>query len=82
MSTTMKLKLAYGDATTRNYSIADVNPSIDTTFVKGKIKAFNEQADTTDSAVQKTFISDNGYHVTSIIEAEIITTVEEVIYNA
>ena len=49
--------------------------------VKTKIQAFNTAAAISGSDVAKTFLSENGAPVSGIINAEIVTVEEQVIYN-
>lgn len=81
-TTALKLTMLYSDSDTRTYTINDLDSEkIVIDDVKTKIKAFNQAAATDNSDVKKTFISDDGYNVTEISEAEIVTTTEEVIYS-
>ena len=79
----IKIKLIYGDYTERTYSMdCPVEPNQDlVTYMKERINAFNTAANTADSTVQQTFISDNGSPTTGVSEAVIETQTEEVIYN-
>lgn len=82
MSTTTVIKptLIYSDASTRTYSIT-APAALDPAQVKTQIAAFNGAASTGTSDINKTFVSDFGYPVTMIREAEIVITTEEEIYN-
>lgn len=82
MSTTTVIKttLIYSDAATRTYSIT-APTTLDPTQVKNRIAAFNAVAATGTSDINKTFVSNFGYPVTMIREAEIVKTTEEEIYS-
>ena len=81
MSTTVrsvKLKLAYSDATTQTITFNDVD-SGELPGVKSKVKAINANMP---AAFAYTFISKGGAPCTMISQAQIVVTTEEVIYNA
>lgn len=80
MATTRQvvLTLAFRDATNRNFKFNGVEQSV-LSSVKDKIKAINADMP---PYFAHTFVSDIGAECIMISAAEIITTEEEVIYNA
>ena len=81
MSTTVrsvKLKLAYSDATSQTVTFNDVD-SGELPGVKSKVKAINANMP---AAFAYTFISKGGAPCTMISQAQIVVTTEEVVYNA
>lgn len=77
-TSTVNLKITYADYTERTYKIR-WNGNSDVT---AKIKAFNTAANTPNSSVQRTFLSENGAAPTAITEATTIIKTEEEIYHA
>lgn len=84
MATTRQavLKLAFRDATDRTFKFNGVDPS-KISAIKDKVIAINDSlaAGQLNNFAQ-TFISDNGAECIMISAAQVITTEEEVIYNA
>lgn len=78
----VKVKLGYGDSTTRTYTMPFNGNINDTAPVKAAITAFNTAASISGSDVKRTFVSDDGSQTTGIVEAQIVVTTEEVLYNA
>lgn len=76
----IKLTMSYADYGTRSYTLP-VYTAPNSTNVKSAIAAFNAAANTAESDVAKTFISDYGAAPIGITEAEIDTITEEVIYS-
>jgi len=74
----VKLKLAYNDATTQTITFNDVEAGV-LGGVKAKVKAINANMP---AAFAYTFISKNGAPCTMISQAQIVVTTEEVVYNA
>ena len=72
----VKLKLAYSDATSQTITFNDVG---DASGVKSKVKAINANMP---AAFAYTFISKGGAPCTMISQAQIVVTSEEVVYNA
>lgn len=85
MSTTnvsVKIKLAYEDATNRTYTFNGVDEN-KTLAVKARVKSINASLSAgTASDFANTFISENGKPCKLISEATITTTTQEVIYSA
>lgn len=84
MATTasVRITLAYEDATSKNYTFNGVDELM---FgdVKDKVKAINQSlAAGTANDFANTFVSANGQPCKLISDARLISTVQEVIYNA
>lgn len=80
----VKIKIAYEDATSRNYTFNGVE-DYNLEDVKDKVIALNNAitSSTADGlAFKETFVSDSGAQVKAITTATIIITEQEVIYNA
>lgn len=77
-TTVLKITLAYGDYSTRTYSIKNYD-STNAATTQARIIAFNSNVPNT---VQYTFISDNNSPCASIYEASIITEESEIVYGA
>lgn len=85
MSTVNKISItfAYSDANKRTYSITLPHQTLDAavgTYITEKVQALKTAAQTANSNVRKTFVSEEGNPVIDIATASIITTQEEVIY--
>lgn len=82
----VKLKFVYEDSTSRTYTfngVADENLSA----VKAKVILMNDNlahstSYTVGAALSNTFVSDAGSKLKMITEARLISTEQEVIYNA
>ena len=84
MATTysVKVTLAYEDATSRNYTFNGVD-NMYLPDVKDKVIAINESLEAgTANNFKNTFVSNNGATVKMISKAQIITLQQEVIYSA
>lgn len=84
----VKLKLLYGDSTTRTYTIP-VDNEEHLNNVKSRIIQINKHDQTVPESVQAyysdmqyTFVSDKNYHFTKITSGQIVITEEDVIYDA
>lgn len=84
----LKVKMGYGDLTTRIYTInvdhipsasADMNAYLE--HAKTQITAINTAAQDTTSSVANTFVSKSGAKFTGVIEASIVISQEDVLYN-
>lgn len=83
-TTTINVELTYTDYSTRTYKIPTPEPPVtpeQTEAVKTAIRNFNTAAQTQDSSVQQTFLSENGAPVASINEATVVVREEEVLYS-
>lgn len=79
-TTTINVELTYTDYSTRTYKIPTPEPPEETTAIKTAIRNFNTAAQTENSSVRQTFLSENGNPVASINQATIVTREEEVLY--
>lgn len=78
----VKIKLAYDDATSRTYTFNGVE-SMYLPDVKDKVIAINASLEAgTASNFANTFVSNNGSPCKMISEAKVIVTNQEVIYSA
>lgn len=80
----LKIKVAYEDATSRNYTFTGWN-EMQTLQIEPRIIAINEAISngTSDGiAFKSVFVSNNGANAIGITEAKVITTEQEVIYSA
>lgn len=79
---TVKIKLAFEDATTRTYTFNGVSDA-DLPDVKDKIVDINDSLEAgTAQNFANTFVSNNGSPCKMISEGKIIKTTQEVIYSA
>lgn len=79
----LSITFAYSDANKRTYSITLPHKTLDATvgtYITEKVQALKTAAQTANSSVRKTFVSEEGNPVIDIATASIITTQEEVIY--
>lgn len=80
----LRIKIAYEDATSRNYTFNGVNSTI-LPDIKDNIIAINEGIETSTAdgtAFKEIFVSDNGAQAIGITESILTRTTQEVIYNA
>lgn len=82
METSLKVKIVYADATSRNYTFNGISNDEDMR-IKANIVALNDSlvAGTADD-FKEIFVSDGGASSVSISSAIITHTIQEVIYNA
>lgn len=81
-SDTMQVELTYTDYDTRTYKIPFQNYTAEgIAAAKTAIRNFNQAAQTENSEVRQTFISNNGASVASINSATLIHRTEDVIYS-
>lgn len=74
-----KITLAYEDATSRTYTFNGVLYPLD---VKDKVLAINASLEAgTADAFKNTFVSDNGAKCAMISKAQVITTIQDIIYQ-
>lgn len=79
---TIQVELTYTDYDTRTYKIPFQSYTAEgVENAKNKIRAFNTAAATSDSAVQQTFLSNDGARVARISGATLISRNEEVLYS-
>lgn len=82
----LKTKMGYADMSSRIYNInidhipnAQMNDFV--TYATGRITAINTAAADQTSSVANTFISNDGAKFTGIVEAAVVITDEEILYN-
>lgn len=78
VETSLVLKLAYQDATSRNYTLSGVSTTA-ISQIKNKVIAINANMP---ENFARTFVSDIGARCVMISSARLVTTEEEVIYSA
>lgn len=76
------ITLAYTDGTSRKITFPKIDQNVTSpTAARTKIKAINDGTATGAASFKSTFVSDDGAPVDHISKAQLVTTIEEVIYD-
>lgn len=81
MSTTthkVNIGLTFADSSTRQVSFTNVKEQ-ELLNISSRVQAINNNMS---NAFKQTFVNDDGSHVVAIGKAQLVTTVEDVIYSA